>query len=78
MIDLGDRVGSLTPGKEADFIVLSGDPFSVYTRVEQTWIEGERVFDLADEDGRLAADGGYGAGEPRNIQLCCYRSEGGQ
>lgn len=62
MLDLQERVGSLTVGKDADFIVLSGDPLSVYTRVEQTWVEGVKVFDLADPEQALFATGGYGAG----------------
>ncbi|MEX0915213.1 MAG: amidohydrolase family protein [Wenzhouxiangellaceae bacterium] len=61
MLDLGDRVGSLSPGKDADFVILSGDPFSVYTRVQQTWVEGEKRFDLADPDDRLVAEGGFNA-----------------
>jgi imidazolonepropionase-like amidohydrolase len=61
MLDLGDRVGSLETGKDADFIVLSGDPLSAYTHVEQTWIEGRRVFDRADPEQRKLAVGGYGA-----------------
>ncbi len=61
MLDLGDRVGSLEPGKDADFVILSGDPFSVYTRVEQTWVEGVKRFDLDDPDDRLIAEGGLGA-----------------
>ena len=65
MIDLGDRVGSLTPGKDADFVLLSGDPLSVYTQVLETWVEGERVFDRADPDDLLVATGGFGAGDPR-------------
>jgi imidazolonepropionase-like amidohydrolase len=60
MLDLDDRIGSLEPGKDADFIVLSGDPLSVYTRVEETWIEGKKVFDLADPEDRAYATGGYG------------------
>lgn len=73
MLDLDDRIGSLTTGKDADFIVLSGNPLSVYTRIEQTWIEGEKVFDLSDAQDRLWANGGYGAGTPRTLQLCCYQ-----
>ncbi|MHC5003316.1 MAG: amidohydrolase family protein, partial [Planctomycetota bacterium] len=37
MLDLDDSLGSLEPGKDADFVVLSGDPFSVYTKVLETW-----------------------------------------
>ena len=47
MLGLDSRVGSLEAGKDADFVVLSGDPLSVYTHVEQTWVEGKKVFDLA-------------------------------
>ncbi|GIV58028.1 MAG: amidohydrolase [Rhodothermaceae bacterium] len=58
MLDLADRVGSLEPGKDADFILLSGDPLSVYTHVEQTWVEGQKVFDRADPEDRPYAVGG--------------------
>jgi imidazolonepropionase-like amidohydrolase len=58
MLGLEDRLGSLETGKDADFIVLSGDPLSVYTKVEQTWVDGIRVFDLADARDREFAVGG--------------------
>jgi len=61
MLDLGQRVGTLEPGKDADFVILSGDPFSVYTRVQQTWVEGVKRFDLEDPVDRLVAEGGLGA-----------------
>ena len=72
MMDLGDRTGSLVEGKDADFIVLSGDPLSVYTKVEQTWVEGAKVFDRSLPEDRLAAVGGYGAGTPRHADIECF------
>lgn len=72
MLDVGDRVGSLEPGKDADFAILSGDPLSVYTVVLETWVEGERVFDRENPRDRLWAEGGYGAGEPRAGHVSCF------
>lgn len=59
MLGLEDRVGSLETGKDADFVILSGDPLSVYTRIEETWVEGERVFNRSDPDDRPYATGGF-------------------
>ncbi len=60
MLDLQDRIGSLEKGKDADFIILSGDPFSVYTHVLQTWVEGQKVYDRSNPDDYKYAVGGYG------------------
>jgi imidazolonepropionase-like amidohydrolase len=57
MLDLDHRVGSLVVGKDADFVVLSGPAFSVWTHVEETWVEGRRVFDRSGE-GREFQVGG--------------------
>jgi imidazolonepropionase-like amidohydrolase len=80
MLDLQDRVGSLEAGKDADFIVLSGDPFSVYTHVLETYVEGVKVFDRADKQDRLYATGGYGAGYGQHLDFECYaeKEEGAQ
>ena len=55
MMHLEKRVGSLEPGKDADFVVLSGAPFSSYTQVLETYIDGAKVFDRA-------ANGAYQTG----------------
>jgi len=68
MLGLDSRVGSLESGKDADFIVLSGDPLSVYTHVEQTWVEGRKVFDRAAPEDRLVATGGYGMGRDATLE----------
>lgn len=72
MLDLQDRVGSLRAGKDADFIILDGDPLSVYTKVLETWVEGRRVFDRADPKDYLYAVGGFGAGYDQRPYFCCY------
>ena len=72
MLDLQHRVGSLEVGKDADFIILSGDPLSVYTKVLETWVEGNRVFDRSDPKDYLYAVGGYGAGDDLKPYLCCH------
>jgi imidazolonepropionase-like amidohydrolase len=69
MLGLDSRIGSLEAGKDADFLVLSGDPLSVYTHVEQTWVEGKKVFDRSVPEDRLFATGGYGAGRGQALHL---------
>jgi len=75
MMELDERIGSLEVGKDADIVILSGDPLSVYSRVLETWVEGEKVFDLEREDDRLIATGGWGAGNPRDQALDCLDEE---
>ncbi|MGH9398926.1 MAG: amidohydrolase family protein, partial [Thermoanaerobaculia bacterium] len=41
------RVGSLEAGKDADFVVWSGDPLSTSSMALETWIEGKKEFDRA-------------------------------
>ncbi len=43
-IGICDRVGSLTTGKDADFIVLQGEPFSYRAPVLETYVDGQRVY----------------------------------
>lgn len=46
---IADRVGSLEPGKDADFVIWTASPLSGYARVEQTWIDGRPYFDREEE-----------------------------
>ncbi|MGM0659161.1 MAG: amidohydrolase family protein [Pseudomonadota bacterium] len=77
-LGVGDRTGRLEQGLDADFVIWNGHPLSVYTRVEQTWVDGRRYFDReADRAQRealeaerrelmamvLEADNGEGASE---------------
>jgi len=41
ILGVGDRVGSITAGKEADLVVLNGPPARATTSVLATWVDGE-------------------------------------
>jgi imidazolonepropionase-like amidohydrolase len=47
-LGIDDKVGTLEPGKNADVVVWSGNPFSVYTRVDRVYIDGALMFDRMD------------------------------
>jgi imidazolonepropionase-like amidohydrolase len=59
LLHLDHRIGSLEKGKDADFVVLSGKPFSTYTHVMETYIDGKKVFDAADATQVGYRDGGF-------------------
>jgi imidazolonepropionase-like amidohydrolase len=47
-LGLEDRIGSIEPGKNADIVLWSADPFSVYARPEKVWIDGAMMYDRND------------------------------
>ncbi|HEX8072276.1 MAG TPA: amidohydrolase family protein [Pyrinomonadaceae bacterium] len=53
-LGIDKRVGSIDVGKDADLVIWTAHPFSVYARVEQTYIEGEVFFDRAQDLARRA------------------------
>jgi len=54
-LHLFDRMGSLTVGKDADFVIWNGHPLSIYSRPEYTFVDGRKVFDRALDREILAA-----------------------
>jgi imidazolonepropionase-like amidohydrolase len=47
-LGLDDKIGSIEVGKNADVVLWSGDPFSVYSRVDRVWIDGAGAYDRAN------------------------------
>ncbi|MCC6660965.1 MAG: amidohydrolase family protein [Phycisphaerales bacterium] len=45
-LNIADRVGSLEAGKDADFVIWSGDPLSAFSRCQATYIDGREYFSL--------------------------------
>lgn len=53
-LGVGDRVGSLEEGKDADLAIWNGDPLSYASRCLSTWVDGAELYSDV-EDRRLAA-----------------------
>jgi imidazolonepropionase-like amidohydrolase len=44
LLRIADRVGSLEPGKDADFLILKGPPLEWESLVEQVFVEGKEAY----------------------------------
>lgn len=55
LLHLDDRVGSIAPGKDADLVLWSDHPLSVYAKAEKTLIEGRVYFDLEKDKAQRTA-----------------------
>lgn len=63
MMHIDNRVGSIKPGKDADLVLWSANPLSIYAVAEKTFVEGVPYWDmekdavkrkeLKAEEGRL-------------------------
>ncbi|MCW8127139.1 amidohydrolase [Microbulbifer halophilus] len=47
-LGVAEKTGSLEKGKMADVVVWSGNPFSVYSKAEKVFIDGELMYDRDD------------------------------
>lgn len=61
-LGLDDRIGTLAVGKNADVVVWSGDPFSVYSQAERVFIDGALVYDRTNPARRPRSD--FEVGQP--------------
>src|SRR5262245_41418475 len=50
-LGIADRVGSIEVGKDADLVLLTADPLSIYARVDWTMVDGEIEFQRRDAFG---------------------------
>ncbi len=55
-LGLDDRIGSIQTGKNADVVLWSGNPFSVYSRAEKVWIDGALLYDRLDPTSQWRTD----------------------
>jgi len=65
-LGIDDRTGSLAPGKMADVVLWSADPFSVYAKAEKVFVDGALVYDRFDPARQPESDfllGSLPAGE---------------
>ncbi|MDN5285678.1 MAG: amidohydrolase [Mucilaginibacter sp.] len=59
MLHVDNRIGSLKAGKDADVVLWSADPLSVYAVAEKTFVDGVLYWDIDQDAGKrkaLAAD----------------------
>jgi len=48
LLHVDDKIGSIDVGKDADLVILSGEPFDFTSRVEKVIVNGQIVFERAD------------------------------
>jgi imidazolonepropionase-like amidohydrolase len=55
-LGIDDKVGSIEAGKNADVVLWSGNPFSVYAKAEKVWIDGAMMYDRLDPTQQWRTD----------------------
>jgi imidazolonepropionase-like amidohydrolase len=62
VLGIDAQTGTLSAGRQADVVLWSGDPFSVYSKAERVWNEGWLVFDRNDPARQWQTDFNLGYG----------------
>jgi imidazolonepropionase-like amidohydrolase len=55
-LGIEDKTGSLEAGKSGDVVIWNQSPFSVYSKAEQVFIDGAKVYDRFDEAYQAQSD----------------------
>ena len=55
LLHIDDRVGSLRVGKDADIVLWTDNPLSVYARAKHTYVDGIKFYDM-DADVQIRAE----------------------
>lgn len=55
MLHIDNRVGSLKAGKDADVVIWSDNPLSIYAKAEKTFVDGTAYWDI-DRDAQIRKD----------------------
>ena len=55
-LGIHEQVGTLEPGKQADVVIWSHNPFSVYARADRVYIDGALLFDRFDPSRQPKTD----------------------
>ncbi|HEX8363907.1 MAG TPA: amidohydrolase family protein [Allosphingosinicella sp.] len=61
-LGIENETGSLRVGKRADVVLWNGNPYSVYTRPQQVWIDGALLYDMNNPRLRPVTD--FELGQP--------------
>ena len=64
-----DQTGSIEVGKDADVVIWTGNPFSVYSRAEQVFIDGAVAFDMNDPKKQPVTDFDLGIINPKTTRV---------
>jgi len=55
LLHIDDKVGSIKPGKDADIVLWSDHPLSIYAKAEQTYVDGIKFFDRTENEAKQKA-----------------------
>ena len=66
-LKVDQKVGSIAEGKQADFVLWSDHPLSVYARAMQTWIDGTKYY---DRNVDMTLNAGIESEKQQLIQKC--------